>query len=66
MKVVYGETTICGKLEAAITNAKQPIKQIQLTELELREFCEETGYAFQKGARYTYKGHWIVYDWGRE
>ena len=63
MKAIYGELTICQQLDNLIADASQPIQQIQLTAPELSKFCEETGYAFQKGARYTHRGYWITYDW---
>lgn len=66
MKAIYGEPPICEQLDALIADASQPIKEIQLTAPELRKFCEETGYAFQKGAHYNHRGYWITYDWNAE
>jgi len=64
MKVIYGEPTICERLDCIIADASKPIKEIRLTASELSEFCEETGYAFAKGAGYTHRGYRIAYDWG--
>ena len=63
MKAIYRELTMREQLDTLIANAVLPVQEIRLTADELKKFCDESGYAFQKGCHYTHKGYWITYDW---
>jgi hypothetical protein len=57
MKIKYKEITVIDRIDEAVRTARtvgKHIEQIELTELELTEFCEIRGVAFSKNSAYRY------------